>query len=96
MNSWIRLVFNVYALLVLLALTYVPWTGQRIVGGVDRFGPLYALLWDPPRVTGWVFALDRGRLLLEVVSLTGVLAVAVAALWGRDDSGGHQGNSRPS
>lgn len=94
MNRYIRRVFDVYAFLLLLSVLVLPWKGRRLDGLELEGGPLYALLWRPPQAAGWWFVPDAGRLLLEVVSLTLVMAAAVAVL--RDRSGAGRRSDPPA
>ena len=80
MNQATRRVFDSYALLLLLAIALPPWRGTPRFGSTGIGPPVYAWIWSPPQRLGWEFAPDFTRLLLEVISLTLVLIVAVLVL----------------
>jgi len=80
MNQAIRRVFDSYALCLLLAVSFPPWYGTPLVTAGGGSGPVYAWIWSPPRAPGWIFVPDLPRLLLEILSLTLVLSVAILFL----------------
>ncbi|MCP3176476.1 MAG: hypothetical protein AB7F21_06335 [Desulfuromonadales bacterium] len=82
MNEHLRRVLLVYGLALLLVLIYVPWCGPSPVDGEGKVWLQYRFLWDPPQRSGWPLRLDVGRMFLEFVSLTAVMAIGVVWLWG--------------
>ncbi len=97
MNRYVRRVFDTYALLLLIAVALPPWHGETWTGELAASGPIYAWLWAPPCPPGWRFEPDYPRLLLEILSLSLVLVLAMINLWEPTGGAGpYQGNSRPS
>jgi hypothetical protein len=84
MNRYVRRIFSAYSMALLAAFIYVPWCGQSWEPGVAPV-VVYGFFWGPPPVPGYVVSLDAGRLLLEVLSLTVVLAVGTVTVWGKED-----------
>ena len=80
MNRFVRRVFDAYALLLLIAVTLPPWRGENWTGQGPDAGPFYVWLRAPPSLPGGRFVPDYPRLLLEVLSLTLVLVLALPSL----------------
>ena len=80
MNLPLQRVFDGYAVALLLAVAVPPWRGTSLAGEVPGQALIYAWIWAPPRMAGWVYVPDFPRLLLEVLSLTLVLAAAFFSL----------------
>ncbi|MFA5517401.1 MAG: hypothetical protein WDA20_14075, partial [Desulfuromonadales bacterium] len=73
MNRPLRQVFIAYAACVAVACIYVPWLAQPNIPAVAEAHRHYDLLWSRPRTVGYRHAVDTGRILLEVASLSVVL-----------------------
>lgn len=82
MKRPLRKVLFAYVVCVLLAGMYVPWEA-RSTRAVTAGGLSYSLLWHPPQTVGYRHELATRRILLEVVSLTAVLLLALYRLGGK-------------
>jgi hypothetical protein len=88
MNRPLRQVVLAYLCCVLLACAYVPWEAQPAIPAVSAGWLTYDFLWQPPQTFGYRHQLARGRLLLEVASLTVILLAAACRLRGDGETNG--------
>jgi hypothetical protein len=83
MNKYVGRIFLAYSLALLAACTYVPWLGRSWSPDLLPVRA-YGFIWLPPQVPGYFFFFDACRLLMEIFSLTAVLAAGAFSVWGRE------------